>query len=157
MPSRAGIEKYRIASSRINMEKYVLLVVPASGYSGLAHITFDVILKENSIEVVTATSVAGAVKSDDEGSSIMTLDFKTVLAHESEFAGAVLIGGGSIDDLSRNEALKTILSDLHSAGSPIVALDNASKILDGFGISGDNVITSEGDYERVAEQFVSKF
>jgi len=139
------------------MDKYVLLVVPSEGYSGIAYITFDVILKENSIDLVTASSVAGAVKSDDNSSSIMTMDFTTVLNHEAEFAGVVIIGGESVSDLLANPDLAKILTDLNSSGGLIVALDKSVKVLEELGISGNNVISSEGNYEQIAENVVSRF
>lgn len=127
------------------MTGYVLILV-SSGYSGLTYITFDVILKEFSHDVVVASDENGTVKGDDD-SSVLTVSFSEALEHLEDYIGFVVLGS------SDSDAFTSLISDANSKGIPIAVADSLVASLPH--LTNSKVYTSDS-LESFVENFSSE-
>jgi hypothetical protein len=136
------------------MENVVLLIVAQENYSGIAFTTMDVILKENSIDIVVASTENATARADD-GSSTMTVSFEEILPRLSDYVGLVLIDGG-MENLKANPGLGEILQKIHHENKLIGVVGNTIEILEELRISGANILKSDDDLENFAESYAIK-
>lgn len=138
-----------------------ILLVLSEGFDDMAFLSCQVIMEENSYDVIVSSSEGGAIKGTD--SSVISVAFDEALSQEINYSGIILIGGKNLEWGRLGEEIRSY----ENTGKKIGAIAEGTNVLknlftntnyssDTNVIVDDNIITlfNPENSEIFADRFV---
>ncbi|MCY3411404.1 MAG: hypothetical protein INQ03_07200 [Candidatus Heimdallarchaeota archaeon] len=104
----------------------IAIIVLGEGYDDMSLLSCQVILEENSTDVIISSLINGAVKGED--SSVMAVSFQEAMKQEVEYSALIVLGGKNIENW---DLLNSAIRKFNDEGKIVAGIQNGIDVIKG--------------------------
>ena len=137
-----------------------VLLVLTNKFDDMAFLTSQVILEENSFDVIIASKERGTCRGVD--TSLMTVSLEDALNQSIQYSGLILVGGEGMEDW---DLLNQTILNFTELSKPIGVITDTVSLLPNYSIVKEQVSGTITHFENIlflsqvddAEEFIEQF